>query len=230
MDLYSGRGAFQSEVQIASKSQFHEDHVRMLQRWPSPIRTTEGTKILDFWYSFDSFTFTVESTEKLLKREQSFDNRYPLSDSNPRQRSKPVRNKQAQSNITRDKGPEDSETKYDDIRHRCMDASISDADMVFNGSYRLDPQQRPKYEDFVQLLATFDPHDMVIYGPMYYHNKAVHYFSNLLNCDCLGENTGRLNERCERKITAKSLRRDRRLLAVDNYWINVKRIQSCKYN
>lgn len=52
-------------------------------------------------------------------------------------------------------------------RHRHLEidmdgsANMSEQDLILNGKYRLNSHHRRRYDDFVNTLAEFDPHDMV---------------------------------------------------------------------
>ena len=47
------------------------------------------------------------------------------------------------------------------IRHRCENKSSSEEDLIFQGQYRFNDEQEKIYQDFVEMLSDFDPHDMV---------------------------------------------------------------------
>lgn len=46
-------------------------------------------------------------------------------------------------------------------RHRIDDPEMTENDLIANGAYYLSPEQLKTYEDFTELLASFDTYDMV---------------------------------------------------------------------
>lgn len=54
-----------------------------------------------------------------------------------------------------------TQQNFSTARHRCLDNDVSQETLIYNGQYRLDNNQSKVYADFVKMLATFDPHDIV---------------------------------------------------------------------
>lgn len=47
------------------------------------------------------------------------------------------------------------------LRHRCENEKLTDTELILKGQYRLTDQQMQVYNDFVDILAEQDPHNMV---------------------------------------------------------------------